>query len=85
MRAPDTHQATLWVIVLFVAYMTSYFGYRATHREVWGRDGKTYLVFGSPTSFSFYRPLCHLDGEMTGIRVRVLTNVEEVEQARRHP
>ena len=67
MRAPDINRAVLFAIAVVIGYFTSYLGFRATHREVWGPDGRTHLVIESKFTRSFFGPITRMDTELTGI------------------
>jgi len=57
------------LIALFVSigvlYVGAYLGYRFTHTEVWDRDGRPYIIFGSKISYYAFRPASYLDGALT--------------------
>jgi hypothetical protein len=50
-----------------IAYVAAYVAYRATHVEVWARDNRSYVIFGSRVSYYAFRPLSYVDAAVTGI------------------
>jgi hypothetical protein len=63
----------LTTVFASVLYLGSYLGLRATHREVWVRDGKDYLIFPRdwPALYYLFRPLTYLDGALTGLQFHI--------------
>ena len=60
------------LVILFLAYLLSYMGYRSTHmesREEKGRD-VTYVIFpdGHEWVYYFFGPMCYVDGVISGIQ-----------------
>lgn len=51
------------------AYLLTYAGFRATHTEVWERDGRAYVIFPEKMVALYYvfRPMSYIDGAVTGI------------------
>jgi hypothetical protein len=50
-----------------IVYVCLYIGYRTTHTEVWQRDGRPYVIFGSRVAYYAFRPISYVDGAATGI------------------
>jgi hypothetical protein len=48
-----------------VLYLGTYLWYRAANTEVWARDGRSYVIFGSRLTYYFYRPAAYIDGTIT--------------------
>lgn len=67
-------------IALFgsVAYVIAYWLVRLTSVEVWERDGKEYVIFGSPFSYYLFRPMSYLDSAMTGMSFHIGPHAEVV-------
>lgn len=59
------------IFLAVVLYGLAYLSYRRTHVEVWVVDGHEWLIFGSATSYYLFRPLCYLDGWITGMRFHI--------------
>ena len=60
----------LWLIlIVVVVYIASYVCFRATHVEVWEKNGKLYVIFPKDYVVVYYlfRPLTYLDGALTGM------------------
>jgi hypothetical protein len=57
--------------VLF--YLVSYTAFRATHIEVWQKDGKQYLIFPKDQLwiYYFYRPITYLDSKLTKLQFHI--------------
>ena len=64
-------RALMLGIVLLAAYVSSYLGYRETHRQRWAFDGRDYVIFGSRAAYYAFRPLSHLDQSITGVRTHI--------------
>ena len=47
--------------------------FRASHVEVWPRDGRRYLIIPSSARWLYYlyRPLMYVDGALTGMRFHI--------------
>jgi len=69
MMQPYRLRWLLMATIAFVLYVGSYFAYRASHIEVWERNGQPYVIFpvSSPVVYYVYRPLTYLDGALTGM------------------
>ena len=62
---PRTRHALGLLLAAFVLYLGSYLRYRRANVEVWTRDGRPYVIFGSRLTYYLYRPLTYLDGAVT--------------------
>jgi hypothetical protein len=63
----STRRRLAGLLAGFVLYVCLYAGYRSAHTEVWQRDGRRYVIFGSRLSYYAFRPIAYLDGAVTGI------------------
>ena len=63
----------LGAVVLVTLYIGSYFFYRASHVEVWARDGQPYMIFPTESQIMYYvyRPLMYPDAALTGMRFHI--------------
>jgi hypothetical protein len=57
----------LWAIFLTFVYTGSYVAYRATHTEVWQKDGRPYVIYSSRFSYYLFRPISYIDHALTGM------------------
>lgn len=65
------NKIAIWLLALILLYVCTYLAYRSTHTEVWSRDGKPYVIFGSSLSYYFFRPASYLDGALTGMSFHI--------------
>lgn len=65
------NRTAIWLLALILLYVCTYFAYRSTHTEVWARDGKPYVIFGSSLSYYLFRPASHVDGMLTGMNFHI--------------
>ena len=58
------------LIILLIAYASSYSYYRAAHAEVWAKDNQTYVMFPATPAgqllYYLWRPLSYADKALTG-------------------
>lgn len=59
--------------IIVIIYFLSYVWIRQTHREVWEKDGNTYVIFPAEKVYLyyFYRPVSYIDGGLTGMRFHI--------------
>ena len=57
------------IAILLVLYLMSYGWFRQTQTEIWGKNGKPYVIFpeGNLFLYYFFRPISIIDGKLTGI------------------
>lgn len=56
-------------LALVFVYIAGYVAFRATHRKVWERNGRAYVIFPESAYLLYlaFRPLSYLDGALTGM------------------
>jgi hypothetical protein len=64
---PRTRQFLGSLLAASVLYLGSHLWYRQANVEVWARDGRPYVIFGSRLTYYLYRPLTYLDGAVTRV------------------
>jgi hypothetical protein len=77
-RAPQqarTMRVLVMPLVLVALWGASYVAFRATHVEVWPRDGRRYVIVPLDARWIYYlyRPLMYVDGVLTGMRFHIRT------------
>ena len=62
-----------WVAILVFLYLSSYIAFRATHVELWHKDGKQYLIFPKDQLwiYYFYRPITYVDSKLTMLQFHI--------------
>ena len=64
-------------VILLVVYLLGYVMFRSANTEVWSRDGKAYVIFGSSLSYYLFRPVSYADGRLTGMQFHIGPHEQE--------
>lgn len=62
-----------WGAVCVFIYIGTYIAFRASHIELWPKDGKHYLIFPKDQLwiYYFYRPLTYVDSKLTSLQFHI--------------
>lgn len=58
-------------VVASTFYVAAYLGYRQQHVEIWAHDGQPWLILRSVSAYYVFRPLCYVNGWLSGLRFHI--------------